>query len=136
MRKSFTKLRKSILELINKSTIPVTIQQIKTTLSEPCDQSSVYRGIRFLEKKRLVDSFSIDCEKEGNTRFYFGGGERHSHFIHCERCHRFTRVKGCALGAQIHRIESRFGYRISRHTLLFTGVCRRCSTAKKPGDAP
>jgi Fur family ferric uptake transcriptional regulator len=129
MRKPFTDLRKAILGLIEKSRVPLTVQQVLDALPEKCDLSNVYRGIRYLEKERLIESFSLDCEQEGNARFYCGAGAHHVHFIHCEKCHKFTRISECFLDGHIADLERNYGHNISRHMLVLMGVCRKCARA-------
>jgi Fur family ferric uptake transcriptional regulator len=127
MRKSFTDLRKTILSLIENSGVPLTVQQVLDAMPEKCDLSNVYRGIRFLEKEKLIESFALDCEKDGNARFYHEAGDHHVHFIHCEKCHKFTRIDECFLDKHLADLEQAYGYNILRHVLVLMGVCKKCS---------
>lgn len=126
MRKSFTDLRKSILEEIEKEQLPVTVQQLREKFPGH-DLSTLYRGIKFLEKEGLIESLTLNCHEDENARFYFLSGREHAHFIHCESCHRFTRIEECMVDGYEKEIEERYGIRIHKHLLLFTGLCRKCA---------
>jgi Fur family ferric uptake transcriptional regulator len=126
MRQSYTELRKSIVRCIEESPVPLTVGQIARTMSGKYDLSNVYRGMKYLEKEHLVESFSLNCVEEGNVRFYYRTGDEHSHFIHCETCHGFTRIGGCVLSDYQKKIERRYHCAIRSHILLFTGTCEEC----------
>ncbi len=126
MRKPFTNIRKEILDILNKSTNPLSAGEIDELYGKKVDLSTIYRALKYLESQQLIEGFSIQCSTEENMRYYYATNDRHIHFIHCENCHQFIRLDECFIENYVHSIEEKYHYRILHHSLYFTGICEKC----------
>jgi Fe2+ or Zn2+ uptake regulation protein len=101
-----------------------TIEELRGELSDrgvPADFSSVFRALRNLERDGEVVRIDLG---DGKARFE-GAGEHHEH-VRCSRCGAVAAVPGCLLEASAPVVESRTGFRITGHRLLFAGICPEC----------
>ncbi|MCX7023822.1 MAG: Fur family transcriptional regulator [Spirochaetes bacterium] len=134
MRISFSEFRKTILAVIVASETPVSAREVHERVGAG-NLATVYRGLQYLETAGLVDAFTLSCGGEGTVRFYMKAGVDHTHFLHCERCHRFTPCSSCLVEDSMASIERDYGYRVTGHVLYFTGICPDClgRTASRQG---
>lgn len=123
--------RKTILKLIESSSTPISASEIYQSLEKQINLSTIYRALLFLEKKKLIEGFTIPCEKEGVLRYYYKKEDPHSHFFHCKECHSFSPFKQCAIEEEIKKFEHQTGNKVLFHTLYFTGICKKCLKAKE-----
>ncbi|MGA2142038.1 MAG: transcriptional repressor [Brevinematales bacterium] len=126
MRQPFTSIRKELLDIINNSENPISAAEIFEKYGKKADLSTVYRAIKYLEAEDIIEGFSIFCSTHENMRYYFGAGENHTHFLHCENCHQFRRIDKCFIENIQADIENKYNYKIRHHTLYFTGLCENC----------
>lgn len=87
------------------------------------DYSSVFRAVGVFEGEGLIVRVDLG---DGLAR-YEARGSHHEH-VRCDRCGRVAEVPGCAIDAVGAEIESATGYKLSGHTLVFSGVCPDCAS--------
>jgi len=90
-----------------------------------CDFSTVFRAVAVFEREGVVDRVELG---DGLAR-YENRGSHHEH-VRCDRCGRVAEVPGCALESVGRQIEASTGYRLSGHSLVFSGLCPECASAR------
>lgn len=92
------------------------------TLVGSGDYSTVFRAVAVFERDGLIERVDLG---DGLARYE----TRRSHHEHvrCDRCGVVAEVPGCALGAVGKQVEASTGFRLSGHTLVFSGLCPSCS---------
>ncbi|MFN3660024.1 MAG: transcriptional repressor [Brevinematales bacterium] len=84
-------------------------------------KTSIYRALEYLQKEGLVESFVLPCSKNG-TQTYYLSTRHHSHFFHCEECHRFFPLQKCPLPEKVFSQP----YIVSQHVFYLVGICPDC----------
>ncbi|MBN2737291.1 MAG: transcriptional repressor [Spirochaetales bacterium] len=122
-----TRIRQSILDLIENSKKPMSAAQVYKESSESADLATIYRGLQYLEDKQYLESFVFACDCRGGIeRYYTLRAAAHKHYFHCSHCHRFFPLKNCPIDSSIEKMEKDNAFKISRHFLTLTGTCRDC----------
>ena len=118
-----TKKRQVLLLLLQKQARPMTAEELHA-LAEPIlpmNVSTVYRTLNTLtEKKILIRSYYSLAKKD------------HSHRLVCDLCGKVIPVDTCPLSELEETLQQKTGFRITGHSLEFTGLCPECS--KKDTD--
>lgn len=134
-----TKARKAVLGVLSNAVQPLSAAAVYESLSQSCDQATVYRTLHFLEEHGQADSFVLHCSVHGTERYYtISEGESdhcvvHRHWFHCEICHRFIDLGHCRMEKLLAEYESSHGFSIHSHTLNLVGVCSDCRTQLETG---
>ena len=127
MRPSFSPFRKEVLDYVEKSDLPVSAEDIRRLMKTDVAFSTVYRALLFLQKEGRVEAIPLSCtESCGKRSFFIAAGSGHRHFFHCEKCHTFLHVPGCAAESMTRTIENELGATVRGHVLYFTGLCCCC----------
>jgi Fur family ferric uptake transcriptional regulator len=132
VRYRFTKIRKQVLDLIAESDVPLNASSIHQKLKKVPDLSTVYRALDFLVRERYVQAVTFS-----RMNFYFiapeeGGG----HFIFCQGCNTIRCFDTCLSHDLERKLQERFHYIFSHHTLCFEGLCSQCRSAGAPVRTP
>jgi Fur family ferric uptake transcriptional regulator len=113
--------------------------QIFQYLDGTIHRATIYRSLHYLESHDYVHGFTLHCNQEGTTRFYFPFGESHIHFFHCKNCHRFFPYEDCLLKDRQEETKDKYNFTVDHHVLFFLGTCESCEkpvgNEKKMGDA-
>ena len=130
--------RIAIVELLDASTVPLTLADIHEKVSkEGCDFATVFRFVSILENKELVQRVAwID----GTTRHEIKArdGHHHHHYLICRTCHKVEPLDECVVESFEDQIARERGYAGLSHSLQLSGVCPECQkpsakSAKKRG---
>ena len=98
MRPRMTALRKTILNIIETTSTPVSARWLQTRLTENPNPSTVYRALDYLETHALVQSVSFS-----RVKFYFMGREKGGgHFIFCKNCCEIQAFEDCLVRSYQH----------------------------------
>jgi len=84
------------------------------------------RAIGVLEGKGVVQRIDLG---DGLSR-YEARRDHHEH-VRCDICGRVTEVRGCVVEGAAAEIERSTGYRLTSHSLVFSGVCPECASAAR-----
>lgn len=90
------------------------------------DYSTVFRAVGVLEGKGVVQRIDLG---DGLSR-YEARRDHHEH-VRCDVCGRVAEVEGCVVEGATREIERTTGYRLTSHSLVFSGVCPECATAAR-----
>ena len=85
------------------------------------DYSSVFRAVAALEREGAIERIEMG---DGPARYELS--ERHHEHIRCDKCGRVEEVAACVLEDATGRIEELTGFTVTRHQVVFGGMCRDC----------
>jgi Fur family ferric uptake transcriptional regulator len=123
-----TRCRRAVLATVAAADEPLTVEQIADALAgEGFDLSTIYRTVETFEQHGMLNRLDLG---DGTRRYC--GCDGHHHHIRCLKCGRIDKVDLCLVERMQGAIEKTLGYRIVDHSLVFTGVCRRCRRTR-PG---
>lgn len=128
-----TKHRISILELLEKSTQPLTADQIYLALVNhkiSINLSTVYRVLNTLVENGLI--IKTITVSEHKTLFELNSFE-HKHHLVCMECKKITMVDECPFEEYETKLKEKMGYTILGHKLEIYGVCKSCREKENNG---
>lgn len=117
--------REAVLAVLEQSHEPLTADAIHLCAckTEKMGLSTTYRVLAQLtEHGILLKNDGID----GHAYYQLNDGHSHKHTLHCARCGAVVPIDGCPLGELEQRLTETTGYRITGHSLTFTGICPDC----------
>ncbi len=125
----YTALRRSIVEVMSKSSTPLTIGDLLGRLPK-VPQSSLYRNLAVLEQAGVA----VRVKTSGDTGRY-ELSERlagHHHHLVCSRCGSMKDIVVPSsvekrLDDSLHALAKSEGYVMQHHRLDVVGVCKKCS---------
>lgn len=97
------------------------VDRVRTTAGGG-DYSTVFRAVGVLETKGLIQRVDLG---DGLSR-YEARRDHHEH-VRCDSCGRVAEVPGCAVEDASREIERATGYRLTSHSLVFSGLCPECA---------
>ncbi len=124
-----TKHRNSILNIIQKSVQPLTIEQIYLELINQeisINLSSVYRNLKILAEKGLI----IKTSMTGNKALFEFNNFEHKHHLICIKCNRIISIGECPFAEYEKKLKEKCGFNITGHKLEIYGVCNDCNIDK------
>jgi Fur family ferric uptake transcriptional regulator len=122
--------RRAILDAMNGSDGPLTVEEIHTRVSPArVNRVTVYRTVHLLVSAGLLRA--VDTTR-GGLRYELGEQftGHHAHLV-CQGCGRVEELAGCpipdeALARFSHRIRQARQFRVVDHELRLLGLCRTC----------
>lgn len=116
--------RRAVIDFLFQEDHPVSIEDIKNKLPK-YDVSSLYRAMELFEKHGLVNKINTGT---GRFSFEIVFGRKHHHHLICTDCGDMEDSKVC-LSKDIEKsvlYETKKFSTISRHSLEFFGICKKC----------
>jgi Fe2+ or Zn2+ uptake regulation protein len=114
-----------LLALLQKTTTPLTIQDMLKGLSQSMDQATLYRNLEALTAANLVRQLEF---KKGKA--YYELSDRHDHHhIVCRDCGQIEDFVGCdfdKLAAKALKQSRKFSA-IKEHSFEMFGICDSCT---------
>lgn len=86
-------------------------------------QATVYRTLRLLAEAGIAKEVNFG---DGYTRFEVGYGHDHHDHLICELCHENIEVLDEEIEELQEILASRYGYKLTSHTLYLYGICPKC----------
>ena len=118
-----TKPRRLILNILSKSSLPLTAEDIYFSLKkEGVNLSTVYRTLNSFEKAHIVKK-EINQNKENS--FILLEHDDH-HVLVCLKCHKVVPLEGCPYHEANEELENKTGFAIQDHNIEIYGVCPNC----------
>jgi Fe2+ or Zn2+ uptake regulation protein len=102
------------------------VERVRSTIGAG-DYSTVFRAVGVLEGKGLIQRIDLG---DGLSR-YEARRDHHEH-VRCDVCGRVAEVRGCVVEGAAREIERTTGYRLTSHSLVFSGVCPECARTAGP----
>lgn len=88
--------------------------------------ATVYRALSALASEGVVDVVSTD-KREAAYRLCSAG---HHHHLLCTKCGAVIEIGDCDVGAVERTLARRYRFRITAHSLTFSGLCASCDGKK------
>jgi Fur family transcriptional regulator, ferric uptake regulator len=125
-----TKARQAVLAILDATQEPLSAARIYALAGTCCDQATIYRALSYLEESGRAESFVLHCMEHGTERYFISKKIPHRHWFHCESCHKFIDLGICQIEELAAKIENAYDIEVRRHTLYFSGLCRKCKSRK------
>jgi len=116
----FTRPRKRILEILENSSRPLSLDEIQKNCRE-IDFSSIYRTIKLFIENGIVSEHYFGDRK---PKYKLMLSKKHNHFIKCVNCGRIEEIENICI---INEVDKKTDYKILDHYMEFTGLCPDCS---------
>jgi Fur family ferric uptake transcriptional regulator len=122
----FARIRKAILDLLVKSSDPLSSPDIQRLLSKrkiDANKTTVYRQLAFLKEQNLVRELQFG----DNAKRYEIMPENHHHHIVCTNCDKIEDVELARdLDTEEKSIAENKNFKVINHSLEFYGICGKC----------
>lgn len=89
------------------------------------DYSSVFRAVTSMEREGSIRRLDL-----GDGKAYYEVGDEHHEHVRCDNCGRVAEVPGCVLDDATTGVQKSTGYVVTRHSLVFSGLCPRCARGR------
>lgn len=119
----YTKQRHSILSVLKKSRVPLSLNQIIKNLDVEMDLSTIYRALDAFEEKQLVNK---TVPLEPALTVYDYNRDIHKHHLTCIQCSKILVIESCPLEEYEEQVEKETGFIVKRHQLELYGLCSKC----------
>lgn len=121
---SKTRNRVNILNILRKSTSPLSGKEIRLKLPEKCDKSTIHRTLNSLFEKKLVQRVIIDHEVKYALKNSHNNGSHNGDHIHfkCSLCDKLF----CLPEIEVEDFKLPEGFIKEENQFLVIGKCREC----------
>ena len=129
-----TKHRAEVLKILERSTQPVTADQVYRKLElagNTISLSTVYRNLELLVEKNIVLKMNA---VEGGKSLFELNKMVHRHYLICLGCHKMLPVDDCPLDDYEKSLQKKTGFSVTGHKLEIYGYCRDCAGRKRNKD--
>jgi Fur family ferric uptake transcriptional regulator len=129
-----TPQRRAILDvIIENEGKHLSTEEIYDIVKDDCPEiglATVYRTLQLLEKMGTVCRMNFDdgCNRYELIHNY--EDHQHHHLV-CINCGVVQEVEDDLLEALENKIESKYNFKITNHSVKFFGYCSKCKEAKK-----
>lgn len=128
-----TPQRRAVLEvIIDNEGKHLSTEEIYDIVKKECPEiglATVYRTLQLLEKMGLVCRMNFD---DGCNRYELIHDEedhQHHHLV-CIICGNVDEVEGDLLESLEEKIEEKYDFKITNHSVKFFGYCSKCKKSK------
>ena len=120
-----TKKRQMLLFLLQKHARPMTAEELHEIANNilPMNVSTVYRTLNTLTEKDIL----IRSVRQDGKAYYSLPKKDHYHRLVCDLCGKVIPIDTCPLSELEENLQTKTGFRITGHSLEFTGLCPECS---------
>jgi len=122
-----SKNRKAVLEILEKSKTPVTIDQIYNKLRKKNENVSLSTIYRIMEKLTTNNITTKSIVMNDNKARYELIRNNHKHYIICTKCNQMIPIENCPINELEKNISKTLGFNITGHKLELYGECSSCS---------
>jgi len=120
-----TKVREAVIDILVKSTTPLSIVDIADNLSKMSlkpNKTTLYREVDFLKIQQILEEVDFG---DGKKRYEIAS--EHHHHVICVSCKSVQDISlDQDLKGQENKILKRMGYKPIGHSLEFFGLCSKC----------
>ncbi len=124
-----TKKRQLLLLLLQRQVRPTTAEELHALAKPilPMNVSTVYRTLNTLTERGIL----IRTVRQDGKAYFSPAQQGHSHRLTCDLCGKVISVDTCPLSELEESLQQKTGFRITGHSLEFTGLCPECSKKTK-----
>ncbi|MBM6829263.1 transcriptional repressor [Anaerotignum lactatifermentans] len=122
-----TKKRQLLLSILQQENRAMTAEEVheKATPLLAMNLSTVYRTLNTLTEKGILSK----TQRKDKKAYYALEHHDHHHRLVCTVCKKTIPVDSCPLRELEEDLEQKTGFRITGHTLEFSGICPLCQKA-------
>lgn len=119
-----TKKRNEIVEILKKSSKPLSSEEIFNILSSTINinLSTIYRTLNRLVSQNIVTKYL----RQDKITYFEYNDNTHKHHLVCNNCFEVISINSCPIDKLEKEIITKTGYKIIDHTLEFRGLCPKC----------
>lgn len=120
-----TKIRKAILEVLDRADTPISALQIANEILKTAERlwlSTLYRGLEALTETGLVRRIDLT---ESHFALYELESHKHGHYAICLSCRKMILIKNCPFGDYQPLIADK-AFKILNHKVEIYGYCGNC----------
>ncbi len=110
--------RRQILDVLFKSEIPLTINEIMNGCIS-VDFATVFRTVKLFLSHGLLQSTNFNDKQ---IRYSLIKADTHPHHILCKECGKIEQLEVCI----IDKVRKLTDYKIVDHSMEFVGICPEC----------
>lgn len=121
--------RLKLLEIILKERSPLSVEFIEQKFDKQLDRVSIYRALQSLVNAELVQRIGLDPDR---AHYELIAGRKHHHHVVCIACGVLEDIDMCnthSLQNAARKVSRKF-FKITDHSLEFSGICRKCNLRK------
>ncbi len=120
-----TKSRLAILKILDKSSEPMTAEDIYSLVVAEVNMSlsTTYRTLGTLAEKGILLK---NLSQDGKT-YYQINNHQHKHQLVCTLCSETVPIEDCPLTTLEENLTQKTGFVITGHSLEFLGICPKCT---------
>lgn len=119
-----TPQRQAIIQIMDDADRPLNVEEILSRMTGyRTGIPTIYRNLQQFAKQGWVEPI---VGPDQVMRFVRCHSANHHHHVQCEGCGRMVEVEGCVLRKALEAMETRSGFRITRHQLQLFGLCPKC----------
>lgn len=115
------------MEILNKTSNPVTVDYIFEELKKVNKTVSISTVYRIMEKLTLNNIVEKSMIMDGSKANYELVNDSHKHYIICVKCNKMTPIDACPLEEMEKHICEKTGFSVTGHKLELYGICSSCS---------
>ena len=121
---SLTSARMAVFQTL-KSSEPLYMKELCTTLTNIVDRASIYRIVDLFEKLHITDRLNIGWKYKIELSDVFSD---HHHHIICTNCHIIQDLdENSELESTMKSLGKKHGFAITNHQIELRGICAECS---------
>jgi len=131
-----TKQRNSVLNILEKTTQPLTADQIYVALineKTAINLSTIYRVLNTLAEKNLIIKSSSVSD---NKALFELNSLEHKHHLVCVECKKIIMVDECPFEEYEKKLKEKMGFTILGHKLEIYGICNNCQKKNEKNNKP
>ena len=120
-----TKKRQLLLFLLQKQARAMTAEELHEAANAilSMNVSTVYRTLNTLTEKGIL----LRSVRQDGKAYYALPKKDHSHRLVCDLCGKIIPIETCPLSELEETLQAKTGFRITGHSLEFTGLCPECN---------
>jgi Fur family ferric uptake transcriptional regulator len=129
----FTQERRALVDYVFSQHEHFDANTLLEELAEKFDRKSrpsratVYRTLTELVEAGLLRKFNVGSRDVYEHDY---GYPQHDH-LYCKKCEKLIEFQNDALVELRNRVAEEYGFRVTGHRLIITGLCAECRTAKR-----
>ena len=123
--KKTTKQRQLILDILSKSNLPLTAEQIYSdalNVNPNIAKTTIYRNIDLLLNTGEISRYRLADDRYS----YMLNNSKHKHFIMCEKCGKIFPLNDCPIEELEKKICDDTDFVITNHSIELFGHCKKC----------
>lgn len=119
-----TKNRRIILDIITKSKMPISAEQIykECVKHNSMNLSTIYRTLNTLEEVGVL----IKAIRQNGVAYYQENKHDHIHLLLCTNCNKKVLLDICPWEKALNEVAEQTKYKVTCHNIELYGLCPEC----------